>query len=203
MDYRLLPDEVLLRLLKISDEAAFKEIYMRYWRALFFVALKKTNSREVAEDIVQGIFTDLWERRTRHAIEYLSIYLHTAVKYQVINYIKSAISRKAHLSGIIESQRSEENNTELLLLVNELNEATNKAIDQLPAKTRTIFRMSRVENHSNKDISRIMDLSEKAVEYHITQSLKTLRLYLKDFILVDLLLVLMLSSQKIIYFLLG
>jgi RNA polymerase sigma-70 factor (ECF subfamily) len=34
-----------------------------------------------------------------------------------------------------------------------------------------------------------MDVSEKAVEYHITQSLKALRLYLRDFMLVDSLLV--------------
>lgn len=196
MDYRLLSDEVLLQLLKISDEAAFKELYMRYWRKLFFAVLNKTNSREVAEDIVQGIFTDLWDKRARHAIEHLSLYLHTAVKYQVINYIRSSISKKVHLAGIVENQRTEENNTELMLLVHELNEATNKAIDQLPVKTRTIFRMSRVENHSNKDISRIMDLSEKAVEYHITQSLKTLRLYLKDFILVDLIVLLLLWIYK-------
>jgi RNA polymerase sigma-70 factor (ECF subfamily) len=193
MDYRLLADEVLLKFLKISDELAFKELYLRYWKRLYQAALNKINSKEIAEDIVQMVFTDLWEKRETHAIQNITAYLDTAIKYQVINYIKSAISKRAHHSIIGEKQKAEENNTELLLLVQELNTAIDRAISQLPQKTQTIFRLSRLEQHSNKEISLIMDLSEKAVEYHITQSLKSLRLYLKDFMLFHLLLVIFLS----------
>lgn len=190
MDYALLADEILLKFLRISDELAFKEIYLRHWKVLYISALNKINNSEVAEDIVQTVFADLWERRENHSIENISAYLGTAVKYQVINYIKSAISKKAHLSVIGEKQKAEESNADLILLVQELNAAIDKAINQLPQKTQTIFRLSRFEQHSNKEISHIMDLSEKAVEYHITQSLKALRFYLKDFMLVDLLLIL-------------
>jgi RNA polymerase sigma-70 factor (family 1) len=188
MDYRVLADEVLLKFLKISDALAFEEIYLRYWRQLYYNAFNRTSSKVVAEDIIQSVFTDLWEKRERHSIENISAYLQASVKYQVINYIKTAISRKAHLSHI-ESRKTEENNSDLELLVKELNDAIDKGIKRLPQKTQTIFRMSRFERHSNKDISRIMDLSEKTVEYHITQSLKALQLHLRDFMLVDLLLV--------------
>lgn len=186
MDYRLLADDVLLKLLKISDELAYKEIYLRYWRKLYFSAVNKTNSKEVAEDILQSVFTDLWDRRERHNIINIAAYLETAVKYQIINYIKSAISKRARHTGLSELQNSEESTADLTLLVRELNTAIDKAISQLPQKTQTIFRLSRFEKQSNKDISRIMDLSEKAVEYHITQSLKLLRLNLQDFIFISL-----------------
>jgi RNA polymerase sigma-70 factor (ECF subfamily) len=182
MDYRLLADDVLLKLLKISDELAYKEIYLRYWRRLFYSAANKTNSKEVAEDIVQSVFADLWDRRQVHNINNIAAYLETAVKYQIINYIKTAISKRAQHTGFTELQKPEE-----------LNAAIDKAISQLPQKTQTIFRLSRFEKHTNKDISRIMDLSEKAVEYHITQSLKSLRFFLKDFILVDLVLLIFVS----------
>ena len=187
MDYRLLEDEVLLKFLRISDELAFKEIYLRYWKVLYYSAIKKINSKEIAEDIIQSVFTHLWEKREKHSIKNISAYLHTAVKYQVINYIKSVFSKKSHLSIVGEEEKKEENNTDLHLLMHELNAAIDNALDQLPQKTQTIFRLSRFEEHSNKDISRIMDLSEKAVEYHISQSLKILRFYLKDFIVFDLL----------------
>ncbi len=189
MEYRLLADEVLLKFLIISDELAFQEIYQRYWRQLYYAALSKINNKEVAEDIIQTVFTDLWEKREQHSIKNISAYLGTSVKYQVINYIKSGISKKAHLFNISESRKTEENKNELALLVKELNEAIDKAINRLPQKTQTIFRLSRFERHSNKKISRMMDVSEKAVEYHITQSLRALRLYLKSFMLVNLLLV--------------
>lgn len=188
MNYGLLADNVLIKLLKISDELAYKEIYLRYWRRLYQAAVSKTNSKEVAEDIVQSVFTDLWDRREQHTINSLEAYLQTAVKYQIINYIKSAISKRAQYTGIGELQKATENPADLPLLIQELNTAIDKAINQLPEKTQTIFRLSRFEKHSNKDISRIMDLSEKAVEYHITQSLKSLRFFLRDFILVDLVL---------------
>jgi len=189
MDYKLLADEVLLKFLKISDELAFEEIYLRYWRQLYYSALNKINNKEVAEDIIQIVFADLWEKREQHSIKNIPAYLGTSVKYQVINYIKSAISKKAHLAQVSEGRKAEENSNELTLLVKELNEAIDKAINRLPEKTQTIFHLSRFERHSNKDISRIMNVSEKTVEYHITQSLKALRLYLRDFILVDLMLV--------------
>ena len=189
MEYRLLADEMLLKFLIISDELAFQEIYQRYWRQLYYAALSKINNKEVAEDIIQTVFTDLWEKREQHSIKNISAYLGTSVKYQVINYIKSGISKKAHLSNISESRKTEENKNELALLVKELNEAIDKAINRLPQKTQTIFRLSRFERHSNKQISRMMDVSEKAVEYHITQSLRALRLYLRSFMLVNLLLV--------------
>lgn len=194
MDYRLLTDEMLLRFLKISDELAFKEIYLRYWKGLYYSALNKINSKEVAEDIVQTVFIDIWEKRQLHSIQNLSAYLDTAVKYRVINYIKSAISKRAALSTVSEKQKTEENNTELVMLVQELNAAIDNAISQLPQKTQTVFRLSRFEQHSNKEISHIMDLSEKAVEYHITQSLKCLRWYLRDFMLVDLIVLAFLLS---------
>ncbi len=72
MDYRLLANEVLLKFLKISDELAFEEIYLRNWRELYYFAINKINSKEVAEDMTtmlrplqvwtemdaQGIFWD-------------------------------------------------------------------------------------------------------------------------------------------------
>jgi RNA polymerase sigma-70 factor (ECF subfamily) len=161
---------------------------LRYWRRLYYVAVSKTNSKEVAEDLVQSVFADLWDRREQHTINNITAYLDTAVKYQVINYIKAAISKRTQYTGFGELQKTEENPADLPLLVQELNTAIDKAISQLPQKTQTIFRLSRFEKQSNKDISRIMDLSEKAVEYHITQSLKSLRFFLRDFILVDLVL---------------
>ena len=71
----------------------------------------------MAEDIIQTVFTDLWEKRERHSIKNISAYLGTSVKYQVINYIKSDILKKAHLSNITESRKTEDNKKELAILV--------------------------------------------------------------------------------------
>ena len=56
-------DEQLLLLLKEGNEAAFTEIYRRFWKLLFSVAANKLNDPEDAKELVQDVFTNLWKRR--------------------------------------------------------------------------------------------------------------------------------------------
>ncbi len=195
MDYRLLADEILLKLLKVNDEAALKEIYLRYWKSLFITALKKVRSKEVAEEIVQNLVVSLWNKRETSEIQNLQSYLNTAVKYQVINYVKTKIIREKKYQYAMSKQAYIENASEDSLLINELSLAIDRAINTLPEKTQTVFRLSRFENHSVKDISSLMNISDKAVEYHITKSLKIMRQQLKDFILFELIFVLLFLTQ--------
>jgi RNA polymerase sigma-70 factor (ECF subfamily) len=90
-----------------------------------------------------------------------------------------------YLSYVEESgNHSMVNNTDYLLMLNELSDALARGIALLPKKTAEVFRMSRIEHQSVKDISKKLNISEKAVEYHITQSLKSIRLYLKEYLAV-------------------
>ncbi|HXB46063.1 MAG TPA: sigma-70 family RNA polymerase sigma factor [Puia sp.] len=182
MDYELLADEQLLKLLKSNDGAAFKQIYDRHWKPLFLLALKKVRIKEIAEELVQNIFVGIWHKRKDSDIANLQAYLRCAIKYQVINYIQACISKEKHLRHASLSAELEDNTCENSLLIHELSAAIDNAMMQLPQKTLQVFRLSRFENHSVKEISKQMNISEKAVEYHITRSLKLMRLLLKDFL---------------------
>ena len=94
MDYTVIHDDHLLRLLKASDEGALKEIYLRYWKELYLIALKKIRSNEVAEELVQNVIVSLWDKRKITTIRNLEGYLKVAVKYQVINFIKGKIHQE-------------------------------------------------------------------------------------------------------------
>ena len=61
-------------------------------------------------------------------------------------------------------------------------ELINQEIDQLPSKTKEIFRLSRFGQYSNDEIAGNLHLSGKSVEYHITRALKRLRLRLNEII---------------------
>ncbi|MBC7889709.1 MAG: RNA polymerase sigma-70 factor [Ferruginibacter sp.] len=186
MDYRLLPDDGLLKLLKYSDEAALKEIYLRYWKNIYFSAIKKVGIKNIAEELVQNVFVSLWTNRETANIRQLQNYLNTAIKYQVINFLKSKILREKYTLQSSMFVAQEEDSCESILLTHELSGAIDKATKKLPEKSRQIFQLSRMENHSIKDIARNLHISEKTVEYHITRSLKIMRIYLKDFIAVNL-----------------
>ena len=84
-------EQDLLYQLSQDNVLAFKEIYNRYWHKMYLTALKKTQSNEVAEELVQEIFSKIWERRLTLAIENLETYLFTALKYAVISHIRTLL----------------------------------------------------------------------------------------------------------------
>ena len=180
-----LTDEMLVKLLKASDEKAFKTIYERYWKSIYLTALKKLRSAHLAEELTQSLFVNIWERREQSSIINISSYLSSAIKYKIINYIESRYSSQ----GVIDEDMSDlmaDNSTEDNILLNDLNLAITNALQQLPVKTREVFKLSRFDHFSVREIAGKMNLSEKAVEYHITQSLKLLRIELKDFMVFSL-----------------
>jgi RNA polymerase sigma-70 factor (family 1) len=187
--YAALPDADLLAALRTDDEGSFTEIYQRYCYQLFTLAYRKLNNREAAEELVQDLFESLWHRRASHEIEQLKQYLFSALRYRIINYMKAQQVRAGYelycrLNGTPQADTA----TEDALAHGELSAALLAGVRKLPAKTREIFQLSRLEQYSVAEISGRVNVSEKTVEYHLTKSLKLLRSYLRDFLVLALML---------------
>lgn len=182
MEYQSLNDNELLILLKDDDSLAFKEIYQRYFKKVYLTGYQKVQNKEVAEEMAQNLFVSLWERRYALNIRNLQHYLLRSVKFIIINYYKSQIVEEKYINYVLGSCDEKEYSTEQLILTNDLTAAIEKGIAMLPQKTQKVFKLSRVEQFSTKEISKALDISEKAVEYHITQSLKLMKLHLKDYL---------------------
>jgi RNA polymerase sigma factor (sigma-70 family) len=188
MHYELLADDVLLRLLKKSDEQAFVAIFNRYWEKIFLSAYKKLRSKQEAEDLTQNLFAALWDNRHRYEIDHLFRYLSVGIKNRVINHINTKLLTSSQPQEI-DAAYGEGNTANQKFDLQDLQVALDKALFHLPEKTRTIFKLSRFEKYPVKDIARQLGLTEKAVEYHITQSNKILGLHLKEFLVFSLILI--------------
>jgi RNA polymerase sigma-70 factor (family 1) len=182
MEYACLSDVMLVKLLKADDSAAFREIYNRYWYVMFNTGKRKLYTAEVAEEIIQDIFTDLWERRSTVQIDHLKGFLFGALKFQIFNHIRRQLVQKEYEKYSQNAHPFYDHHTENLLAYEDLFQAIENAIEQLPEKTRTIFRMSRLENHSVREIAAKLNIPERTIEYHLTQSLRALRKNLKEFV---------------------
>jgi len=177
--YEFLDESLLLEAFQVhGDVKAFEEIYKRFWLKLYSWAYSRTASRHDAEEMVQIVFTRLWKNRGRSGIRNIGAYL--AVSMQ---NILADFKRRQHLTDkiggnaeqlIANNTAEDELNRKLLL------ETLEKALQKLPPKTQTVFRSSRYENKSVREIANELHLTEKAVEYHITRALKLLRLKLKE-----------------------
>ncbi|MBD2757057.1 RNA polymerase sigma factor [Spirosoma validum] len=187
MNLKSIPDEILLIRLRTGDEAAFREIYQRYWKKLYSVTRRKIDSLDVVEELIQDIFLKLWERRNELRIERLDAYLFTAVRYATINHIKSTLIHEKYADYAYAHLPEASSTTEEQMDLDELIEAVEKQLSDLPEKTRQIFRLNRLEYHSVKEISSHLKVPERTVEYHLSQAIKALRTYLRDYLLPSLL----------------
>ncbi len=174
----------LLAALRTDDGGSFAEIYARYCYRLFTVAHRKLQDREAAEELVQDLFENLWSRRASHDIQQLEQYLFSALRYRIINHVKAQQVRTGYESYCRLAASEAHTNTEETLAHSELSAALLASVRRLPAKSREIFQLSRLEQYSVAEISGRVNLSEKTVEYHLTKSMKLLRSYLRDFLVV-------------------
>ncbi len=172
---KFLTDEQLVILLSEGNKSAFEELYNRYWYKLFCISYHQIGTKEEAEELVHDLFESLWNRREESNIRHLSSYLVISLKHLITNYIKSKITWRKYQEYILLHKMQEISPTEENVQFNDLSEAVEKAMKKLPEKTSKVFRLSRFENQSVKDIAKELHISEKAVEYHITKSLKVLK----------------------------
>jgi RNA polymerase sigma-70 factor (ECF subfamily) len=167
MNYTLTTDEQLIILIKQEeDELAFREVYRRYWREVFMVAYRKIKSREVAEELTQNLFLNLWEKRKESAILNLQPWLFGAIKYSIINYYKSQIVHEKYIKHLHVTAQVSVSSTEQMTMQADLSDAIDKGVSLLPQKTQQVFKLSRFENRSVKEISRDLNISERLPDHN-------------------------------------
>ncbi|MFZ6011273.1 MAG: RNA polymerase sigma factor [Bacteroidota bacterium] len=181
--YSIHSDEKLLEAIRHSDEEAFSELFHRHWQKLFAAVHARVRSKVIAEEIVQELFVTLWDKRKTQLITNLPHYLLVSAKHRVINHIRSQVVQQKYWDYYKKFIPQREEVTEKAVSYQELMSAIEKGMERLPEKSKKVFQLNRIEGRSISEVANLLKLSEKAIEYHLTRSLKELRLYLKDFIL--------------------
>ncbi len=188
--YRERSDVELVELLKADDNRAFEEIYYRYWKKLFTIASNKLKCNYEAEEVVQDIFTMFWKRRNEIEITAtLSAYLAVSVKYSIIKKISKKKTHQKYTENVFYTKSHLDNSTQEWLEFDELKAELYKAVAALPEKCRIVYRLSREEGLSQKQIASKLDISEKTVEAHIGKAIKRLKVVFNHLLKVIILLV--------------
>ena len=172
---RISESELLTRLLE-GERQAFDEIFTRYYTSLY---VKQT---EVAENIVQDLMLWLWENRSELQIRgVLSHYLFTSAKNRCLTYLSREALRSNRLSDL-RVDVAEPFGVPDIYQLEELRQNIRRAVEELPEPYREAFEMNRFENRTYKEIAEELGISAKTVDYRIQQSLKILRVKLKDYL---------------------
>lgn len=186
--YISLKDEELLVLIQRDENNAFKFLFKKYYSRLYGYALRFIGNEEIAEDILQEVFITFWERRNLLNSIAISSLLFCMVRNACLNYLKhKALVKKLsieYLSNIDGEERLFMTDFALSAdaqpLYEELRMQIKNAISILPDRAREVFLLSRFNGLKNREIAEKLNISTRAVEKHISNSLKKISAYLKD-----------------------
>ena len=169
-------EATLLLSLRQGDQQAFDVIYHRYARELFLKSYHKIGVKEVCEDIIQDIFTNLWIKRQQLEIrQSLGAWLHGILDNKVIDYYRQACVRLKHVDNLISLLDQPEDSPVDRLAYKDQQSALHTYISGLSEKMRDIFLLSRYEQLSTDEISQKLSLSNQTVRNQISKALKILR----------------------------
>ena len=177
--YDSFSDDELIVFLKQGDLAAFTAIHRRYYGVLYSHAYKRLPDREEIKDILQEMFTCIWNNRETITFNVnLQAYLYTAVRNRILNVFKHQKIRSDYVISFEKFLADNEPAPDESLCVKELIAIVEAEVSTLPPQMRLIFEMSRNANLSHREIAEELGLSPLTVKKQVNNSLKILRLKL-------------------------
>lgn len=173
----------------IDLEERAGSLFMTYQPRLVAYARRFVSDMVEAEDLVQDVFLNYWCGRYSPGSETeASKLLFTITRNKCLNYLKK---KKPEYIKALDSEdvlgdelfynwdfHYPDSDRDCLL--KELNSQVSSVIESLPPKCREVFRMSRIQNLSNKEIAEKLEISHTAVEKHLRRALSAFRKSLKD-----------------------
>ncbi|WP_164974991.1 RNA polymerase sigma-70 factor [Flavobacterium sp. YO12] len=182
-------DVILIDRLRNGDETALNELYNKFWQSLFMSSYNVLKDRELCEDIIQDIFMNIWHNREKLEIHIsLKGYMYACARYQVFNHIRRN-KDKIHVELFDDLEKRFQYTTpETQLMHDELVYHINSIVENLPEKCQLVYKLSREEQLSHKEIAERLNISTKTVENHITKALHSIRLSMGNILSVAMIL---------------
>ncbi len=184
------PDEVLKEEVQILDSikagnvVVFEQVFKQYYSRLCNYAAGILNDADEAEEVVQQIMINLWEKRnTLEITSSFKSYLYRAVHNAALNKIRQSKVRQLYsIEKVYEGEGFAEQASHKIIK-SELEQQILNSINKLPEQCRLVFKLSRFEEMKYSEIAAHLDISVKTVENHMGKALKLLRGHLKDYLI--------------------
>lgn len=175
-----------------KENIKFEDIYLSYFSKMKYFALEYVIREEDAENIVQDVFTELWEKKEMLSMHInLVAYLFTTVKNRCLNHLRhktivqetATLMQEEYLITLRMNLNSLEAFDQNLFSDQDIEKLITRALDTLSPKCREIFVMSKIEGKKQKQIAAELNISINTVETQIGIAYKKLRTELKEHLL--------------------
>lgn len=169
-------EKELVKKLSEGDSFAFEVLFYKYRNKVKGFAVKMVPAQVDPEEIVQEVFVKLWlKKEALNPDKEFQSYLFSVAKNLILDHLKSAVNRKLYFVG-------EHFQQDLLFdegpenqIRDGVEEKLQQLINEIPERRREIFRLSRFEGLSYKQIAERLKISENTVDSQIRNALAFLR----------------------------
>ena len=167
-------DKQLLIRLKNRDKDAFRYLYESYFAKMVLFAESYLYDEEDARDLVQDLFCYLWDNaHTLSVAVSLKAYLLTSLRNRCLNVLRDRRIRDEHNDKLVEAQTF--SGTEDVELDEEVVERLHAALDSLPDKCKEIILLKVVDDKTNKEIAKQLNIAETTVKTQVQRAYRMLR----------------------------
>jgi len=160
-----------------NGEKAYKKLFMEMHESLIAFALSILKSTEDAEEVVSDFFITIWQRRnTLPLLENPRLYFFVGVKNASLN--KLTANGRQKLPADVEWETNLNSvffNPEELLLSAEVVNKIMTAVNELPARCKTIFKLVKEEGLRYSEVAKLLDISIKTVEAQMAIALRRIK----------------------------
>jgi len=168
-------NEIVSRLQR-GDSEAFDFIYNKYSGKLYAFGLKHLRSNTEAEELVQSVFLKIWESH-KHIDKNLSFksYLFTIAYNDICKLFRKRNYQQKFINDVLYENPKSSSNTEEGIDFQSVLNRVEQIVDKLPERQKVIFRKSRQEGKTTKEIANELRLSPGTVDNYISKAIKFIR----------------------------
>lgn len=168
-------DLLLFNALLLGSDQALTTLLHSYHNYLTVVASRYIRDRDIVQDVIHDVFTDLWQSHKQVELTCsVKSYLRGAVINKCLNHIRRQLTIPTTDGEMTEQVTSEASPLDMLDM-QDLQVTIAQIVDRLPDKCREVYLLSRKEGKTHKEIAVLLATSTKTIENHITRALRDLR----------------------------
>ncbi len=175
------PEKVITELTR-GSERAFEQLFHMYYPRLNRYAQTFLHNQSEAEDLVQDVFVQIWDRREEvNSEKHFASFIFTLVKNRCLNSLKKKIIEDKFLISQLKNDTEQlyhisfNSDVEFTSLEERLYHELLAIIAEMPERCQLAFSLKWLEGKKIREIAEIMCISTTMVDKHLSNGLKIAR----------------------------
>jgi RNA polymerase sigma-70 factor (ECF subfamily) len=165
-----------------QDLIRFEQLFQKYYPRLTMYAAHILGNMKEAEDLVQDVFLDIWEKRTNpDAKKNIPAFLYAIIHNKCINHLKTKLIKEKYIHRQIKFETEElyhisfNNSGDFISFDEKLHAELEDLIKKMPQQCGTAFRLRWIEGKKIREIAEMMNISSTMVDKHLAKGIEIAR----------------------------